>query len=125
MRFWTAHLRAREEPVLMREGFSWGALVFGPFWLLAHRAWIPAVLALAGQILIVALAPAGLMAVLGLALAVLIAASARDLARWSMENRGYLLVHVIAARNEADALARLLTNRPDLAARFMPPEAAR
>ena len=47
MRFWTAHIRAGAAPVLVREGFSWGALLFGPLWLAVHRAWIPAVLALA------------------------------------------------------------------------------
>ena len=59
VRFWTAHtpVRARH-PVLVREGFSWGALLFGPLWLAVHRAWIAAVLALAASVLIVVLAEA-------------------------------------------------------------------
>jgi uncharacterized protein (DUF486 family) len=40
MTFWTAHLRNEAEPVVIPERFSWGALVFGPFWLALHRAWI-------------------------------------------------------------------------------------
>ena len=57
MTFYTAHLKPDAEPVLVREGFSWGALVFGPLWLAAHRAWLLAALALAGYVLIAALIP--------------------------------------------------------------------
>ncbi len=52
MRFWTIHMRANAPPVLVREGFSWTALLFGPLWLAWHRAWIPAALDLAASILI-------------------------------------------------------------------------
>ena len=34
--------RARRLMLLVREGFAWGALFLGPFWLAAHRAWIAA-----------------------------------------------------------------------------------
>ncbi len=57
MRVWTVHVPLpaddagggrrrprRPGPVLVREGFSWGAFLFGPFWLLAHRLWLPALL---------------------------------------------------------------------------------
>ena len=45
MKVWTLHTRQAKAPVLVREGFSWGALLFGPAWLLVRRAWIPAALA--------------------------------------------------------------------------------
>ena len=32
---------ALERAVLIKDGFSWGAFVFAPFWLLYHRLWIP------------------------------------------------------------------------------------
>ena len=47
MNTYTAHVRADRSPVLVQEGWSWGAAVFGPFWLLAQRAWIPGLLFLA------------------------------------------------------------------------------
>lgn len=125
MRFWTAHLRNDAEPVLLREGFSWGALVFGPLWLLAHRVWIPAALVFAAQAFIVLLAPEPIDFVLFAAMALLLGMSGYDLRRWSIEHRGYLLVHVLAAHSEAEALGRLLTNRPELAGRFMPARHAR
>ena len=44
MKGWTAHVKPGRRPVLVKEGFSWGAFLFGPLWMLSHKAWIPAVL---------------------------------------------------------------------------------
>ena len=118
MKYWTVHLPAKGRPtlpVLVREGFSWGAFLFGPLWLLAHRAWIPAVLVIAATVLAGVLAPAGVQPFLFLAIALLTGFSGNDLRRFSLERRGYLLRHVIAARDADSALARLLAGRPDLA----------
>ena len=125
MRFWTAHVRADAAPVLVREGFSWGALLFGPLWLAVHRAWIAAVLALAASVLIVVLAKTDIAAALLATLMVLLGLSGHDLRRWSLDYRGYLLAQVVGARDELEALARLLDRRPDLKGAFLPPEAAR
>jgi hypothetical protein len=123
--FWTAHVRHGAAPVLVPEGFSWAALVFGPLWLALHRAWIPAVLALAAGVLILALAKDGLADALLAALVLLLGLSGHDLHRWSLDHRGYLLAQVVAGRNELEALERLLTRRPDLRGNFLPPEQAR
>ena len=120
MRFWTAHIRPDAEPILVREGFAWGALVFGPLWLALHRAWIPAALSLAAFVLANALAPAPVAGVLNLGLAVFLGLTGHDLRRWSIGHRGYLLAYVLVSRDETDAWSRLLTNRPDLAGRFLP-----
>jgi hypothetical protein len=118
VKLFSAHLKVDAEPLLVREGFSWGALLFGPFWLAAHRAWIAAAISLAVYILIASLAPAPIRLVLGVSLAVLLGLTGHDLRRWTVERRGYLLVHVVAARDAEEALLRLLTHRPDLAGRF-------
>ncbi len=125
MKFWTAHIRAGAAPILVREGFSWGALLFGPLWLAVHRTWIAAALTLAAFVLIVVLAEADVAAVLLTALIVLLGLSGHDLRRWSLDHRGYLLAQVLVARNELEALGRLLDRRPDLAGRFLPPGSAR
>ena len=125
MKFWTAHLRDDQEPVLLREGFSWGALLFGPLWFAAHRAWIPAALLTAAHIGAQLFAPEPIDLVLTVGLAVLAGLSGHDLRRWTLEQRGYLLTNVLAARSEAEAMGRLLTGRPDLAGRFMPARTAR
>jgi hypothetical protein len=123
--FWTAHIRAGAAPILVREGFSWGALIFGPLWLAAHRAWIAAVLSLAAFILIVFLATDGIAAALLTTLVVLLGLSGHDLRRWSLDLRGYLLAQVVVARDELGALEQLLERRPDLKGSFLPPQAAR
>jgi len=122
MRIYTAHVMARRSPVLLKEGFSWGAFLFGWIWLLLHRAWIPSVLALAAGVLIGALTSAGARVLLEIGLALLLGLNGRDLVRWSLARRGYTLAHVLAARDADSALARLLTGRPDLTASFLPPE---
>jgi hypothetical protein len=111
--------------VLVREGFSWGAFLFGPFWLAAHRAWIATALALAASALIVTLTRDGVAATLLTALILLLGFSGNDLRRWSLDHRGYLLSQVVVARTEIEALGQLLDRRPDLAGSFLPPEAAR
>ncbi|HEY7579925.1 MAG TPA: DUF2628 domain-containing protein [Acetobacteraceae bacterium] len=123
MRFYTAHIRSGTPPVLVREGFSWGALLFGPLWLATHRAWIAAALTLAAFVLIIVLTDGGLAAALLIALVMLLGLSGHDLRRWSLDHRGYLLAQVVAARDELDATARLLERRPDLKGSYLPPDA--
>jgi hypothetical protein len=113
VRVWTLHTRQATAPVLVREGFSLGALLFGPIWLLVRRAWIPAALAWCVWIG-AALLPEPLGGLVLLALHWLLGLVGRDLLRWSLGLRGFLLEHVVAARDEDAALARLLEQRRDL-----------
>ena len=118
MKTWTAHLRRDTEPAVVQDGFSWGALVFGPFWLAGHGAWVPAALSLAAYVLVGSLTAGAISLVLTGCLAWLHGLSGRDLCRWSMHLRGFTETHVMVARNETEALARLLAVRPDLLAQF-------
>jgi hypothetical protein len=120
VKIYTALLKADAEPVLVKEGFSWGALIFGPLWLAAHRAWIAAAISLAACVLITVLVPEPAGAILLVAVALILGLTGNDLRRWALENRGYLLVHVLAANGGDEAFTRLLSYRPDLAARFRP-----
>lgn len=119
MRLFSAHTRAETAPVLVREGFSWGAFCFGPLWLFSQRAWIPGILALCAWI-VAALLPNPYRPVLLLGLAWAAGVLGTDLLCWSLERRGFTLVHLIAASNEEAAFARLLTARPDLIAEAVP-----
>ncbi|HEY6432748.1 MAG TPA: DUF2628 domain-containing protein [Acetobacteraceae bacterium] len=125
MRIYTAHLRQGAAPKLVREGFSWGALIFGCLWLFLQGAWIPGLLALAMEVLIGVLTTDGARLTLELGLAVLLGLTGNDLVRWSIFRRGYRLVLVLAARDVESAFARLLAVRPDLAGTFLPAGAAR
>src|SRR5271166_3488658 len=101
MRSWTVHLRRQTLPRLIPEGFSRGAFLFGPLWLLSCGAWIPAVLQAAAYAII--------------ALALLVGFSGNDLVSWSLGLRGYVLSGVVVARDAEGALLRLLEMRPELA----------
>lgn len=118
MKIWTAHLKSNAAPVLVREGFSLGAFVFGPFWLAAHRAWVPAAFALAAWLAIGTLTSDDLCVVLSLGLALLLGFSGHDLRRWSLQQRGFALSQVVTARSSDAAFARLLARRPDLGDRL-------
>ena len=120
MKIYTALLKPDAEPVLVREGFSWGALVFGPLWLAAHRAWVPAAISLATYVVIALLVPQPGAMILIVAVAVILGLTGQDLRCWALEWRGYLLVHVLAATDRDDAFMRLMGVRPDLAARYRP-----
>ena len=114
MRIWTVHLRNAADPVLVREGFSLGAAVFGPLWLAAHRAWVPAAFALAAWLAIGALADGGLRLLLEAGLALLLGFSGHDLRRWSLARRGYTLAEIVTGRHADSAFERLLLRRHDL-----------
>ena len=113
MRLFTAHTRFSAAPVLVREGFSWGAAIFGPLWFALRGAWVVAALAL-----LAAVAGAATHGrwplLLALALGWVLGLFGHDLVRWSLARRGFLLVHVVAGRDADEALARLLDRRPDL-----------
>jgi hypothetical protein len=100
----------------VREGFSWGAFLFGPFWLALRGLWLAALLWLVAAAAAALLVPAAAAAAVLPALQLLLGFHARDLQRRALARRGYAQAHVVAERDEERALARLLAARPDLAA---------
>jgi hypothetical protein len=119
VRIWTVHLRDDTPPALVREGFSLGAALFGPFWLALHRAWVPAALAFAAYAAVDALTADGTRLVLDAGLMLLLGLSGHDLRRWSLDRRGFTLAEVVTARNRETAFAQLLTRRRDLGERLL------
>jgi hypothetical protein len=110
----TSHIKPGKTPVLVREGFSLWAAVFGWIWLLFNRAWIAAALALAVSVLVTRAslqwqspaAELGLFALQGL--------FGRDLVRWGLARRGYAEGPPVVADTPDGALTRLLTERADV-----------
>lgn len=132
MRIWTVHLPRDEGPrddrasarkpgvpVLVREGFAWGAFLLALPWLLWHRLWLET-LAYCGVVLLLAVfVPQQAALPVALALQFLLAAQAQDLRRAALARRGRPAAHVVAAPDRDLALARLLEARPDLAPTLM------
>ena len=113
MNIYTAYQHPTRPALLVVEGFSWGALIFGPLWLIWRHAWISAAL------LFACLVAAGFVPSAGpairLGLAVLAGLFGRDAVRWEMELRGWHFVGIVAGRDEESAILRLLGARPELA----------
>ena len=114
MNAYAAHLKPRRPPVLMRDGWSWGALVFGPLWLAFMRAWIPALLEIAALALLFALSPAWSWRPALLGLGLINGLLGRDMVGWALGRHGYAVAHVVLARDRDAALLRLFAARPDL-----------
>ena len=111
---YTSHVKPNHLPVLVREGFSWGAAIFGWIWLLFEGAWVPALLVLAAAVGALTLSgyvqtPAPLIAVF-----LVQGVFGRDLVRWSLRLRGYANAGPVAAATHDAALLRLLSERPEL-----------
>jgi hypothetical protein len=96
---------------ILKDSFSWGAFAYGPFWLMARRLWISA--------LVVLLVLAGLWALVPLIdlppLAALAATSlvglflgleGQSLRRWRFARRGWSEEGVVAARSRDEAERR-------------------
>jgi hypothetical protein len=116
MTSYAAYLRDGRAPVLVRDGFSFWAFIFGPFWLLAHAAWIPAILLLALDVALSAILHGPASSIVGLGVAWLVGLHAQDLRGWGLTRRGWRLGDVVAAPDWDHAYARLLTTRPELQA---------
>lgn len=117
MRIYSVHCRSRgvlEEPEIrvVKEGFCWPALFFGPLWAVWRGDWAVAVA------LLVVIAAAVLPGALWLSFPLLLlAASAigfegNELARWSLRRRGFAEAMLAAGRNAADVEARFLARAP-------------
>ena len=114
MKIYTAHIHTKRLPVLVPEGFSWGAFFFGPLWLLRHGALVACALALALLVLICTVAPPPLRPTLAFVLFLLLGLFGHDLRRWSLRLGRFQLAHVVAAHTRDEAFLRLLSARPDL-----------
>lgn len=118
MRFYSVHLRDHgrdpaRDLMLVKEGFSWPACLFGALWALVTRMWWPAIALFA----IVGLSGWG-MAQLGLgenveglvsvALAIAIGFVGNDIRRWQLDRRGFSEVAIVSGKNRDEALRRFL-----------------
>jgi hypothetical protein len=109
-----AHSTPEDSYVLVKEGFCWPALFFGPLWALAHGMWVIFLL-LVAAVVGIAFAPdllgdgelpfwlcSGLFLLLGI--------FGNDLRQWSLLRSGYDLVSVVSGTDLVDAERRLFTS---------------
>jgi hypothetical protein len=101
-------------PILLRDGVAVWAVVFGPFWFLAHRLWVEGLAMLALVVAIGLLAPEPAASVLVFALHLLAGFEGRDRLRARLERKGLAELGVVAAPDQDLAWFRLAQQRPDL-----------
>ena len=125
MRVYTVHVppfsHRESDPVLIKEGFSWPAFLFGPLWMLIHHLWLAFVVLVVITILLSVAADAfGLgqvpQAIVSLAIAVLVGAHGNDMRRRGLTRRGYRDGGVVAARNMDEAITRFFDAEPPVRA---------
>jgi hypothetical protein len=97
--------------VFIKEGFSWGAALFGPLWLLAHRLWWPLfayVVAYGGieAVRLTRIIDQRWIGLLLLALNLLLAFEGDSLRRWALQRRGWRLLGAANGRNRAECERR-------------------
>lgn len=124
MRIFTVHLRRHgldpdRDFLLIREGFSWPAFLFGGFWALWHRLWLAAAVLLllrAGFASVLVHMGANLAAQLAVDLAFAVAAGmiGNDLRRERAARDDFVDVGVVAAEDVDAAERRFLDARPDI-----------
>jgi hypothetical protein len=132
MRVWTVHLppgaapasvpstaKPKAAPVLLREGFAFWALVFGPLWLLRHGCWLGGLAAGALMLAGGTLLPAPLDLAVLLGVHVMLGLHGQDVRRWTLRRRGWKLMHVVLGTDEEGAMVRLLDQQPRLGSLFM------
>ena len=126
MALWSVHLpralppeAAAERAVLVRDGFAFWAVVFGPLWFLRHREWLGLVGWLVLAALIRVAAPwLGPVVTGGLQLVLIVATGvvANDVRRLTLALRGFAEVGVVEGLNREAAERRFfeawLVRRP-------------
>jgi hypothetical protein len=120
LRVYTVHLPPPSSddptPVLVKEGFSWGAFFFGVIWALWHRLWIEAAALLALFLAMGVIADfvdltEPVESAIMLAIAVLVGFSGNDWRRESLRRRGYQDAGVVSGPDAESALRRFLDLR--------------
>jgi hypothetical protein len=122
LRAFTVHTRAWSaeadgDALLIKEGFSWPALVFGPFWALWHGMWKTAIVLFAAAIAITLAATlggfsGGAESAVSLAVQAATGLWANDWRRHVLARKGYVETTAVLARNLRDAEERFLFSAP-------------
>ena len=92
----------------VREGFSWGAFVFGPLWLIFRGLWLALVLwiiaaaLVAGAVVVFSLSPTGTVAIAVL-VAFFFGLEGNGLRREALRRRHFRFADVTVARNRDEA----------------------
>lgn len=107
MKIYTVHIKpgsthAQDKPIFLREGFNWPAFLFGAFWALYHRLWLPALYIFLADAMVMMFDKENIfsmpiLAVLQLGVHVLVGFHANDWRRTKLAKDGYILSDITAS----------------------------
>lgn len=102
-----------ESLVFVKDGFSWAATLFGPFWMLAHRLWWPLLAYVVASVCLqlvqwlTAVGPNwGMLA--GIALNVLVGLEAGAIRAWSLDRRDWRNLGSVTGKTLAECERRFM-----------------
>jgi Protein of unknown function (DUF2628) len=113
-----------ERLVFVKDGFSWAAALFAPFWFLLHRLWWPLIGYVAVSVAFeiaqeMTSLDARWLGLAGVALSLLIGFEADTLRRWGLERRGWRMIGTVTGVSAVDCERRFfdgwLPSQPILA----------
>jgi len=106
-----SRVKRAERLVFVREGFTWRAALFAPFWMLAHRMWLVLLL----YLVVVAAVDATLIAtgfssqwvaLATIAVHVAVGFEAGTLRRWTLDRRRWRMLGAVTGQSETDCERR-------------------
>ena len=116
IRIYTVHIkpdlaRAAENPIFVREGFSWKAFFFGFLWSFYHRLWLVSTALMAVSIVFLLASEhkwldAGSLLILQIAFSFFVGFSANDWRRKVLCAHGYITYDIVASDSEIRAQQR-------------------
>jgi hypothetical protein len=100
-----------ERLVFVKDGFSWAAALFAPFWFLLHRLWWPLIGYVAVSVAFeiaqeMTSLDARWLGLAGVALSLLIGFEADTLRRWGLERRGWRMIGTVTGVSAVDCERR-------------------
>lgn len=101
--------------VLVKEGFCWPALLFGPVWLAWRGLWLALAFYVALMLVVVAIAmltglPNSAVSFIAMIINLLLALEGNGLCRWSLERRRYHERAIVAGGNLPEAEEHFFTS---------------
>lgn len=100
-----------ERLAFLRDGFSWPAALWTPFWMASRQLWVPLAIyaAVAGSIGLALHLAGASPAQIGVAIAavhLIVGYESYQLERWSYEQRGFTLAGTVAGKNKIECERR-------------------
>lgn len=94
--------------IIVREGFSWRALLFNVFWAVYHKMWLALFLVIIINIIVTTINIQGLVFISKLTIMLIFGFFASDIREYDLQRKNYRLRDVVFAQSEIEAELKFL-----------------